>query len=279
MIAGRVALVFAAISSASAIAYAQPAGNVNLDMFRPAMDSRGYFTVDSSQTLGNKDISFGLGSLDWGHHLLNLDGMCTTGNTQCQYSVDNIITATLIGAFGIKAGPADLEFGFSVPFNIMNGSRGPAFVDPANSNNNQNYQFDGQGIGNVGLHFKTHFLKLSRPPHFGIGLVASIYLQTTSPKSKFLGENTPSYEAKLILDKEFGREGRLRMALKGGIRVRTGVTFTNDGSNETTIPPPPATNQQIITPSTEIPFGFGIAYAISNQKFDLVGEVSGARAP
>ncbi len=273
----RLGLCLALVLFAATPVLAQPAGNVNLDMFRPAMDSRGYFTVDSSQTLGNKDISFGLGSLDWGHHLLNLDGMCTSGgNGQCQYSVDNIITATLIGAFGVKAGPADLEFGFSVPFNIMNGSRGPAFVDPTDSNNNQSFQFDGQGIGNVGLHFKTHFLKLSRPPHFGIGLVASVYLPTTSPTNKFLGESNVSEEAKLILDKEFGREGRLRMAINGGIRVRTAATYTNNGTGETITPAPPATGQSIITPSTEIPFGFGIAYAISKQKFDLVGEVYGA---
>jgi OOP family OmpA-OmpF porin len=277
MIAGaRFGLIFAAISGVSTVALADPAGNVNLDMFRPAIDSRGYLTVNSSQPLGDKDVSFGLGSLDWGHHLLNLNGACTSGNGQCTYSVDNIITATLIGAFGIKAGPADLEFGFSVPFVIMNGDRGPDFIDSANSNNNQDYKFDGQGIGDIGLHFKTHFLKLSRPPHVGIGLIASVYLPTASPSAKFLGENKVSEQAILVLDKEFGREGRLRMALNGGIRLRTSTTYTNDAMNETIIPPPPVTGQTIVTPATEIPFGFGIAYAISKQKFDVVGEVFGA---
>src|SRR5580765_5228175 len=82
------------------------AGDVPLDTFRPAMDSRGYLTVNASQVLGHKELSFGLGSLDWGHHMLNLDA---NGNT---YSIDNVITATLIGAFGIHAGPAEFEFGF-----------------------------------------------------------------------------------------------------------------------------------------------------------------------
>jgi outer membrane protein OmpA-like peptidoglycan-associated protein len=271
----RVAVVVAAILSTATVARADQGGNINLDMFRPAIDSRGYLTENSSQTLGDKDISFGLGSLDWGHHLLNLNGTCTTGGGQCTYSVDNIITATLIGAFGIKAGPLDLEFGFSVPFSIMNGDRGPDAIDATNPNNNQLFKIDGQGIGSVGLHFKTHFLKLSRPPHVGIGLVASVYLPSTSPSGKFLGETKPSPQVIGILDKEFGREGRFRVALNGGIRLRTSTPFTNDGMNET-MPVPPATGQKIVTPATEIPFGLGIAYAISKQKFDIVGEIFGA---
>src|SRR6478672_11213996 len=112
-------LVAVGVLSASAVASAQPAGNITLDPFRPAMDSRGYITVNASQVLGDREVSFGLGALDWGHHLLTLgDDNCAktpNGGPAC-YSVDNIITATLIGAFGIHAGPAELEFGISMPF-------------------------------------------------------------------------------------------------------------------------------------------------------------------
>src|SRR5262249_30127893 len=103
----------------SALAIAEPAGNIDLNAFRPAMDSRGYLTINASQVLGDKELSFGLGSLDWGHSLLKLDGQ---GNT---YAIDDIIGATLIGAFGIHAGPAELEFGGSGPFLLMRGSPGP----------------------------------------------------------------------------------------------------------------------------------------------------------
>src|SRR5436305_10685866 len=87
----------------SAFAVAEPAGNIDLNAFRPAMDSRGYLTVNASQVLGDKELSFGLGSLDWGHNLLKLDA---GGNT---YSIDDMIAATLIGAFGLHAGPLELE--------------------------------------------------------------------------------------------------------------------------------------------------------------------------
>src|SRR3954453_9403450 len=161
----RACVVAAALGAigVSALAVAEPAGNVDLNAFRPAMDSRGYLTVNASQVLGDKEISFGLGALDWGHSLLKLDGR---GNT---YSIDDMIGATLIGAFGIHAGPAELEFGASVPFLIMSGDRGP------DVGQNQ-FKLDGQGIGNIGLHFKTRFLKTSRGPHIGLGVVGSLYL-------------------------------------------------------------------------------------------------------
>ncbi len=69
-----------------------PAGNLTLDTFRPAMDSRGYFTVNASQVLGDKDVSFGLGALDYGRNLLELNGACTGTTGQCQYSINNILT-------------------------------------------------------------------------------------------------------------------------------------------------------------------------------------------
>src|SRR4051812_16357835 len=130
----------------------QTAGDIQLDTFKPAMDSRGYLTVNASQVLGDKELSFGLGALDWGHHLLSFGntsggsfiGSKCAGNAGACYSIDNIVTATLIGAFGIHAGPIELEFGGSVPFVIMSGDRGPD-MDTGNPNSTQLYNLSGQG--------------------------------------------------------------------------------------------------------------------------------------
>src|SRR3984885_9978593 len=159
---GWVVGVAGVVASAST-ASAQSAGDVPLDTFKPAMDSRGYITVNASQVLGDKEFSFGLGSLDYGHNLLKLgDGStCAETTGAACYQVNNMVTATLIGAFGIHAGPAELEFGASIPFVIMSGDRGPDFVDPTNSNNNQSFSLSGQGLGDIGLHFKTRFIKTS----------------------------------------------------------------------------------------------------------------------
>src|ERR1051325_10201019 len=111
-----VALVVAALGR---VASAEPAGNIDLNGFRPAIDSRGYLTINASQVLGDKELSFGLGALDWGHRLLHFEA----GNNT--YDVKNMVAATLIGAFGVHAGPIELEFGVSAPFVIMDGDRGP----------------------------------------------------------------------------------------------------------------------------------------------------------
>src|SRR5262245_51350059 len=88
---------------APAVAAAQPAGNLPIDTFRPAIDSRGYLTINASQPLGHKELSFGLGSLSWGRGLLAFESGPAT------YSVDNVVTATLGAAVGLRLGPAELE--------------------------------------------------------------------------------------------------------------------------------------------------------------------------
>src|SRR5436190_1291248 len=88
----------------SATAFAQ-----EIDEYRPAIDSRGYLTLNASQVLDHADMSFGLGSLEWGRNLLSFQ---TAG---ARYSVDNVVSATLIAAFGVHLG-LPLEVGASLPF-------------------------------------------------------------------------------------------------------------------------------------------------------------------
>jgi OOP family OmpA-OmpF porin len=265
----------ATLSSFGSRARAEVGGNNNLSIFQPAIDSRGYLTVNASQVLGHKDVSFGLGSLDWGRGLLKFgdDGTCDstdTGAPSC-YRIDNIITFTLIAAVGLKAGPIELEFGASVPLRILNGDRGPNNLgDPGNANDDEEFKVDGQGIGSIGLHLKTRFLKTSKRPHIGVGVIASVFLPSTDPNASWMGEADPVPQLMGILDKEFGR-GKLRIALNGGIRIRKTTTFTDDGMGEMANFPIPVTNQQM-TVGNEIPYGLGIAYAVSRQKFDLVLE-------
>jgi OmpA-OmpF porin, OOP family len=266
---GSTAAAALVVASLASTPRAEVGGNSDLSIFRPAIDSRGYLTVNASQVLGHKDVSFGLGALDWGRGMLLLD---KEGVGPEAYSVDNIITATIIAAFGLKAGPVELQLGASAPLRIMNGDRQP---NAGSGNEFEEFKFDGQGVGSVGLHLKTRFLKTSRPPHVGLGLIASVYLPSTNPNNRWMGEDQAVPQFIGILDKEFGREGRLRVAFNGGIRIRSKtVTFINDGMGENSPMPIPVTNEQV-TLGSEIPYGFGIAYAIRKQKFDVVAEAFG----
>jgi OOP family OmpA-OmpF porin len=246
-------------------ASAQPAGDLALDTFRPAIDSRGYLTLNASQPLGHKEVSFGLGALTWGHKLLRFEDGSNT------YEVKDVVTATLVAAFGFHLGPLELEIAGSLPLSILSGDRGPDELGaPGDPNDDQDYKLDGQGLGNIGLHLKTRFIKSSRPPHVGVGVIASVFFPTTDPVERFIGEQKLNTQIVGIVDKEFGRRGQLRIALNGGIRFRPTTSFTDMGDMGA-----PATNKTIAA-SAEVPLGLGIAYAISPQKFDVVAEVFGA---
>ncbi|HEY0255753.1 MAG TPA: hypothetical protein VGC41_29695, partial [Kofleriaceae bacterium] len=110
-----------------------------VDEFRPAVDSRGYLSLNGSSVLGHEELSFGLGSLEWGRHLSG--------------SVENVVSATLVAAMGLQLGPVPLELGASLPFTISSGSE------------------DVQGIGDAGIHVKLHVAS-------HLALIGSAYIPT-----------------------------------------------------------------------------------------------------
>ncbi len=247
-------------------------GNIDINAFRPAIDSRGYITVNASQVLGHNELSFGLVT-NWGKSVLTLESGPNT------YEVEHIITPTLVAAYGLKLGPAELELGASFPFHIMKGDRGPDFGDdtPSNPNDDKNFGFDSQGLGDIGLHLKARFLSTSKGPKIGLGVIASIYLPTASEEDAWLGEGKLTPQVMAIVDKEFGDTRRLRLAVNGGVRLRTGDHIFVD--NQTGFPnaheETPETGETVEAKMT-IPFGVALAYGLVPQKFDLVAEVFGA---
>jgi outer membrane protein OmpA-like peptidoglycan-associated protein len=242
----------------SALFVSSSAAAQSLDEFRPAIDSRGYLTLNASQVLDHMDMSFGLGSLQWGRRLLSFE------NGPATYSIDNMLTATLVAAFGVNVG-VPLELGASLPFTIMNGSRGPdALGDPTTPNDDQLYRVDGQGVGDFGLHVKA---RLARMGPIGIGALASVYVPTSSSRDPFLGEAATTPQLMAIADATFGR---LRFAVNGGIRLRRETTFMDMGDDGA-----PATMGSITT-STALPVGAAVAFGVVPQKVELVGEVFGA---
>ena len=262
------AVAFAAVIAAPSRARAQ-AGDISVNPFHHAMDSRGYITVNASQVLGHGDLAFGLVT-DWGYKLVKLED--PDGDT---FTVDNMVTPTLLAAVGLKLGPAELEFGVTAPFVIMAGDRNPD--DPGvvgDPNDDREFGLSGQGLGNVGVNLKTRFLSTSRGPKVGLALVGTAYLPTVSEKARFLGEDKLAYQVMLVLDKEFGKNRDFRAALNAGFRGRTGTKeYTDVGAPGQM--GSPATNVRIAAPQ-EIPFGLGLAYALAPQKFDVLGEVYGS---
>ena len=66
------------------------AGALDLQVFRPAIDSKGFITLNASQILAPKDFSFGLVTT-WARRPLFLEG----GPNET-FDVENLITPTLV---------------------------------------------------------------------------------------------------------------------------------------------------------------------------------------
>src|SRR5262249_53095355 len=157
---------------------------------RPAVDSKGYITVNASQILGHLDFSIGLVGT-YAHDVLNLSGM------GARFDVEHFVTAQLQAALGLFNWA---EIGGSPPVSIMKGSRGPSFMEPMNNNLNNDLSFSGQFVGDIGFHPKVRFLNTSKYP-VGLALLTSLYVPSGDGK-RFLGEGQVTIRPEVIVDKE-----------------------------------------------------------------------------
>src|SRR3569623_457668 len=129
-----VALTMAAaltVASRSARAQELKLAPGDLQVFRPAMDSKGYITQNSSQVLGQGDFSFGLVSTWAGKPLQFTNPNVPAGGSQAQFQIQNVITPSLQGAIGaFSYGHIGVEVGLVVPFTILSGRAYPTATGP-----------------------------------------------------------------------------------------------------------------------------------------------------
>src|SRR5215467_14774998 len=93
----QAAVIAAAVAGFAATAHAQiQNAPVDLEIFRPAMDSKGFFTINSSGVLGEGDLSFGLVTAYARNPLVFNGGM--VGGQATKFAVTNLITPSLQAA-------------------------------------------------------------------------------------------------------------------------------------------------------------------------------------
>jgi len=250
-----------------ATAAAQVRADTDLQPFRPAMDSRGFITVNASDVLGPGEPSFGLVTT-WGRGLLRFEsgGM--------SYEVENMVTPTLVGAIGLRLLGLDLEAGAALPFTIMAGDRGPdaGGSTPADPNDDVSYRFDGQGLADAALHLKWRLRSTARGPGIGLALVGSLSLPTASEADRWLGDGAAVPQLVAVADL---RRGPFALALNGGVRWRgDGARFRDDPPAMASMSPP--ATRGVIQDGSAIPFGLASSLALVPDRLDLVAEVFGA---
>ncbi len=170
--AGLVAgLAGLAVTTAASTARAQSAipstngAGFDTHLFRPAMDSKGLFTVNGSDILGKNEISFGM-VIDYGHDLLRTaTGPGTTGAT------GQLIDHSFQGTFQFNYGLLNMfVVGLDLPIDLMSGSQQvsnnvePPLYAPVWSPNQLAYQ----GLAFAAVHAKW---RITRVEHgFGLAL-------------------------------------------------------------------------------------------------------------
>jgi OmpA-OmpF porin, OOP family len=247
---------------------------LDLQVFRPAMDSKGFLTLNASQILAPLDFSFGLVTT-WARRPMNFSA--PVAGATSTFRVENLITPSFQGAVGLfQLRQVGLELGVVIPIGVMNGR---AYPDdprtPAVTNDDVHFAFQGQGLGDIMVHPKLRLANASRNK-WGVSLIPSVVLPTAE-KTKFLGEGQVIFQPTAVVDVELGRPGVFRMGINGGIRLRNKESrFVDEpGSFVHSVGGMPRNTGFGVSVKNEVLGGVGISVGVVPQKFDLVGEVYG----
>jgi outer membrane protein OmpA-like peptidoglycan-associated protein len=254
-------LFAAMLLAAPDVAAQQSGGSIDIQQFRPAMDSKGYITLNASQILGHLEPSFGLVT-SWARRPLTFSG------NGAYYDVNNLVTPQLQAALGLFR---YVELGIGIPLTVNSGQANQA------TGQNDTLTLGQQGVGDLQFHLKGRFLPSSK--HFvGLAAIVSVFVPPgSSGNNKWISEGQAVIQPTIILDKEFGRERRLRAALNLGARIRPAShTWADTDTSAATGTPGRLTTGQSLTVGTEAVYGAGLSYAIVPHRFDAVAEVFGA---
>ena len=294
-----VALSLLVLTLVPATAAAQQGGGpIDIQTFRPAVDSKGYITLNASQPLGHLDVSFGL-VVNYALNVMSMysdtssagkvwcspgtaAGTCSVGadgHAPSAYNIENMVSGHFQLALGLFK---YFEVGLSMPVTIWTGDTDPdGDLEAGNTG-----EISGQNAGDLGLHIKGRILNTSKHP-VGLGLILSTYFPTGSP-DQFMGSGGITIHPSIILDKEFLR-GRISMAINIGARIMAGslrgdATDWKDTRNclewddvsgaVTTTEAECGTGEEIKR-SGLLTYGIGGTFAVVPGKFSLVAEIVG----
>jgi outer membrane protein OmpA-like peptidoglycan-associated protein len=221
-------------------------------LFRPAMDSKGLFSVNGSDILGRNEFSFGLVG-DYGHVLLR------TAFT------DPLVEHSFQGTLQFNYGLVNqFVVGVDVPIDLMSGGQQldstgapqPVYVGKWGPNN-----LGFQGIGYIAAHAKWRITRVER----GLGLALGLQVGSglSSAASNAAGDDGFFYWPSAIVEKRFGYRGEFRIALNAGYRGHAPASSTTLPLRDGTF-----ADGDLVT------YGAGVSWRVI-EPLDLVAETYG----
>lgn len=183
-------------------------GGMDTHLFRPAIDSKGFFTVNGAGVLGANAISFGLVT-DYGYRTMRLEP---------GHGAPALVESSFQGTFHFNYGLGNWAVvGLAVPLNLMSGEA-VSQIGPSSAPYDAG-RLDAQGLGSPSLHAKIQLL----PPERGFGLALLVQGGITPSDSmqRNLGADEAFYWPQLIVEQRFGETGRFRLGANVGYRGHT----------------------------------------------------------
>jgi OmpA-OmpF porin, OOP family len=222
-LAAAIVTCLACLSCVS-MAAAQSAKFVNDDrgmdvhLFRPAVDSKGFIGVNGTSILGDRDYSFGL-VLDLGYHIFPLEAFEFDDATSPEDAnvTSHLVTAAITGTLHFNYGLGNVAVvGIQVPIQVANG---PNVVVPGVWNDRvAPTGIDSQGFGDIALHGKLRILRSESGP---IGLAALLQVGfPTGSSNELRGE--PGISLWPMLAAEWVPAPIFRVGLNVGYRFTSG---------------------------------------------------------
>src|SRR5687768_17029300 len=201
-------------------------------LFRPALDSKGFFSVNGTDILGHGNISFGL-VLDYGKSIMrtrNDDVPSDIDGNQCDTPACEVAAGDGSGVSALVQNSFQATFGFNyglfnravvgltIPVILMGGN--PAYQIGPNGDLYNTTDLDAQKISTIALHGKYRLTRVDR----GIGLAVS--MQAGIPVADAphdLGADPGFwYWPQLIVEHGIDSAKRFRIGVNVGFRGHTG---------------------------------------------------------
>jgi outer membrane protein OmpA-like peptidoglycan-associated protein len=253
-------------------------------LFRPAIDSKGFFSVNGTDILGANNISFGL-VLDYGRNIMRTrvadaprdsalpppalceEADCVIDPNSPGTGVDSLVDNSFQGTFGFSYGIANRALvGITLPVILMSGD--PAFQIGPNGQQYNSERLDAQKFSTIALHGKVRFTRVEQT----IGLAGIIQAGIpVSDAPRDLGADPGFwYWPQLAIENQFGFSRRLKIGANIGYRGHAGDNsrFENDLTGGTQLA------EGVLRYGNLATFGLGIAYRMFDS-LDLVAETYG----
>ncbi|MBI3199927.1 MAG: OmpA family protein [Myxococcales bacterium] len=246
-------------------------------LFRPAIDSKGFMSVNGSDILGANDISFGL-VLDYGRNLLRTNDDreacggpgepgCPNGGQSLERGVDALVKNSFQGTFGFNYGIANIgSIGLTVPVILMAGNEANEIGATGDTYNTA--KLDSQKISTVALQGKLRLTRVDRGP--GLALVVQGGVPVGDAPRELGADPGVWYWPHVAFENRFGSSKRLKIGLDAGYRGHTGKNpkFELDNAGRNQLAEGKLEGGNLAT------FGAGVAYRVIDP-LDLVVETYG----